>query len=108
MRHTPLELGHNRKCFHERTRREHGRQGAAVIPRDRRTVHERHETVQKDMLIGRQLPRDLRAQELARDVDFERSQAVEAIQGRVEFADELLVAFGQTIIPNEMGRLFRD
>jgi hypothetical protein len=55
--------------------------------------------MQKDVLIGRQFPGDLRARKFPRDVDFDRAQSAEAVKRGVNVADELLVGFGQTIIP---------
>jgi hypothetical protein len=47
--------------------------------------------MQKRVLVGRQLPRDLRAQESFREVDFDGAQAAQAFERRVQLADELFV-----------------
>jgi hypothetical protein len=55
--------------------------------------------MQQGMLVDRQLPRDLRAQELAGDLDFHSTQAAQPVERRVEVIDKLLIRFGQTVIP---------
>ena len=59
-------------------------------------------TVQKGVLIGRELPRDLRAKEFARDIDFDRAQATQTVKRPVEIADEPFVSLGQTIVPYQI------
>src|SRR5437660_11484554 len=54
------------------------------------------------MLVARQVPRDFRAQELARDVDFHCTQAAQLVERRVEVIDKPLIRFGQAVIPREM------
>jgi hypothetical protein len=86
-------------------RRQNGREGATVIPGDRRSIHQGDYSMQEAMLIDGKLPRDLGAREVPRDIDLDRAPGIKPIQRRVELRHQQLVGYGQPLVPDQPMRL---